>query len=182
MNKSKHKVFTDRELLRFIKEQRQQGKTIALTSGSWDILHVGHMRYIEAASKLSDVLIIGIDSDAKIKKRKGENRPIVPENERIEMISHLGYADAIYLKSHRHQPNKLIKLVSPDILIVSKTTKHTSEKYQEIKKYCNKIVVLEAQAQTSTTARIRLLHIDGKKDLADKLVQEIPKLLDKLIV
>ena len=90
MNKSKHKALNDTELSDFVKKAKLEGKTIALTSGSWDILHVGHMRYIEEAKKQADILIIGVDSDKKIKKRKGEDRPIVPEQERIEMISHLG--------------------------------------------------------------------------------------------
>jgi len=73
-------------------------------------------------------------------------------------------------------------MVRPNVLIVSKTTNHSKEKYKEISKFCDKILLLEAQAQTSTTARIRLLHIDGKKELANKLIKEIPQLIDKLIL
>ena len=182
MIKSKQMLLNDKELIDFVNKTRQQGKTIALTSGSWDILHVGHMRYIQTASTQADVLIVGADSDKKIKKRKGEDRPIVPQNERIEMLSHLKYIDAIYLKTTKHDSNKLIKLVEPDVLIISKTTNHSEDKYKKIQKYCKKIVTLEAQAQTSTTARIRLLHVDGKKELANKLVEGIPKLIDKLII
>ena len=182
MDKSKHKILNDKELANFVKKSKTEGKTIVLTSGSWDMLHGGHMRYIEAASKQADILIVGADSDKKIKKRKGEDRPIVPENERIEMLSHLGYADAIYIKTIKHEPNKLIEIVKPDVLIVSKTTSHSDAKYTEIAKFCKKIVTLEAQAQTSTTARIRLLHIDGKRELANKLAKEIPALIDKLIL
>ena len=181
MKRSKYKLLSDSELKKFVRDHRKQGHSIVLTSGSWDILHVGHMRYIEAARKLGDVLVVGVDSDNKIKNRKGPDRPIVPEDERIEMISHLVYADAIYLKTPRHKPNKLISIVQPDILVVSKTTKHKPEKYKEADKYSKKIVTLSAQAQTSTTGRIRRLHIDGKKELAHKIVKEIPSLIDKLI-
>ncbi len=181
MIKSKYKLLNDKELANFVKNSKGKGKTIALTSGSWDMLHVGHMRYIETASKQADVLIIGVDSDKKIKIRKGEDRPVVSQNERVEMLSHLGYADAIYIKTTKHTPNELIKLVKPDVLIVSKTTGHSDKKYQEIQKLCKKILVLESQAKTSTTARIRLLHINGKKELANKLAKEIPALIDKLI-
>lgn len=181
MSQSKHKLLNDNELKKFVAEQKKQGKKIVLTSGSWDILHVGHMRYIKEARNHGDTLIVGVDSDAKIKKRKGEGRPIVPEDERVEMIGHLSYADAIYLKSPRHKPNKLIAIVEPDILIVSETTGHSSEKYKKIKKYCKEIITLKPQAKTSSTARIRHLHIDGKKDLANKIIDEIPKMIDKLM-
>ncbi len=177
MEKSKRKLVNDTELQDLINLYKKQGKKIVLTSGSWDILHVGHMRYLESAKNLGDVLIVGIDSDAKIKKRKGEGRPIVPEDERIEMLCHLEYVDAVYLKSSGDVSNGLIKITSPDILVMSKTTGHSSKKLEEKKRLCGEIAVLDGQAETSTTARIRILHVDGQKKLAEQLIDAIPKLI-----
>lgn len=160
---------------------RKEGKKIVLSSGSWDMLHVGHMRYLNAAKQKGDFLIVGVDSDKKIKKRKGPDRPIVSEDERIEMLSHLESVDAIFLKKHTDKSGHLIKLVLPDVLIVSESTKHTSEHLDEIKSYCKEVCILLPQAQTSTTAKIRKLHLDGKRDLTKKILSEMPKFIQKFL-
>ena len=181
MGISKDKLVDTETLLKLVQNYRQIGKKIVLTSGSWDILHVGHMRYLERAKEHGDILIVGVDSDKRIKKRKGAGRPIVPEDERIEMLSHLSYVDHVYLKDVNDPKNHLIKTVLPDILIVSETTGHTKKDYSDKQKYCGKLVIMERQAQTSTTARIRILHVDGQKKLAEQLIKEIPKLIEDIL-
>jgi D-beta-D-heptose 7-phosphate kinase/D-beta-D-heptose 1-phosphate adenosyltransferase len=126
-------------------------------------------------------LIVGVDSDKKIKKRKGPDRPIVPEDERIEMLSHLASVDAIFLKRHTDESGYLIKLVLPDVLILSESTKHTSEHLEGIKKYCKEVCILLPQAQTSTTAKIRKLHLDGKRDLTKKILSEMPEFIQRFL-
>ena len=73
-------------------EARLAGKKIGLVQGSWDQFHYGHLRYIKKAKENCDYLIVGLDSDAKIQKRKGKNRPLIPQEERYEMIKELGVA------------------------------------------------------------------------------------------
>ncbi len=175
------KRYTANSLKRKIDQLRNEGKRIILSSGSWDMLHVGHMRYLSAAKQKGDFLIVGVDSDKKIRKRKGPDRPIVSEDERIEMLSYLLSVDAIFLKKHTDESGHLIKLVSPDILIVSETTKHTPEHLEEIRKYCKEVCVLLPQAQTSTTAKIRKLHLDGKRDLTNKILSEMPNFIRKFL-
>ncbi len=67
---------------------------------------------------LGDLLIVGVDSDAKVRERKGPNRPIVPESERIQILSHLRHVDAITIKLDTEKPNGLIKLIRPDVLVL----------------------------------------------------------------
>lgn len=177
ISKKNPKLHDTKGLKKKISEFKKLGKKIVLSSGSWDMLHVGHMRYLKEASQKGDILIVGVDSDKKIKKRKGPDRPVVPESERLEMLSHLEYVDILFLKKHTDKGGNLIKLVSPDILIVSESTKHDPKHLAEISRYCKEVVVLLPQAETSTTARIRMLHVNGKKDLLEKLMEEMPKFM-----
>jgi D-beta-D-heptose 7-phosphate kinase/D-beta-D-heptose 1-phosphate adenosyltransferase len=176
-----NKKYTANNLKKKVEQLRRQGKKIVLSSGSWDMLHVGHMRYLNVAKQKGDFLIVGVDSDEKIKKRKGPERPIVHEDERMEMLSHLVSVDAIFLKKHTDKSGHLIKLVSPDILIVSESTKHSPEHLEDIKKYCKEVCILLPQAQTSTTAKIRKLHLDGKRDLTKKILSEMPNFIQKFL-
>lgn len=176
-----NKKHTPHSLRKKIDALREEGKKVVLSSGSWDMLHVGHMRYLNAAKERGDFLVVGVDSDRKIKKRKGPDRPIVSEDERIEMLSHLASVDAIFLKKHTDESGYLIKLVSPDVLIVSESTQHAPEHLDDIRKYCKEVHILLPQAQTSTTAKIRKLHLDGKKDLTKKILSEMPKFIQKFL-
>src|SRR5690348_18298665 len=74
------------------------GLRIVLTSGSFDLIHLGHVKYLARAKALGDVLVVGVDSDDKIRRRKGDDRPLVPEQERLEMLAHQRPVDLLYLK------------------------------------------------------------------------------------
>jgi len=87
----------------------------------------------------------------------------VPEQERVQILSHCRHADVITLKSIEDPSNCLIKIVTPDVLVVSKSTKFKDAEVGEKSKYCRRIVLLEPQAETSTSARIRLMQITSDK-------------------
>ena len=140
------------------------------------MIHSGHARYFEAARKRGDILFVGVDSDEKVRDRKGPDRPVVPEDERMEMLSHIREVDVIVLKGLKQPKWALIKLIKPDVLIATKQT-YSKEQLDELKKYCGEIVVLEPMATTSTSAKIRKLQLG----LATKLEQTLtPKLLETL--
>lgn len=166
-----------KKLAEMVKLWKQLGLRIVLTSGTYDLFHVGHAEYLERAKQLGDLLIVGVDSDAKVRERKGPTRPVVGEMERVRILAHLRHVDAITLKPAKEKPNALIKLIRPDVLVLSKTTKHKNSDITEKKKYCGKVVLLEPQAETSTSAKVRLLHVGG----ADKFAREITPKLSKLI-
>src|ERR1700680_1483199 len=73
------------EMTRTVTHLKGLGYRVVLTSGSFDLIHLGHVKYLARAKELGDVLAVGVDSDAKIRRRKGEDRPMVPEGERLEM-------------------------------------------------------------------------------------------------
>jgi len=170
-------VSDHKELGKLVKFLKEKGMKIVLTSGSFDLLHIGHARYLENAKSLGDVLIVGVDSDKKIKDRKGSNRPIVHEEERLSMLAHLRSVDIITLKKDSDPKLNLLKIVRPDVLVVSKTTGHTKEKIKEMKSLCEKIAVLEPQSETSTSAKVRKLHIGGAGEIIKKISPQIEKVL-----
>src|SRR3990167_8790336 len=92
-----------KKLGELVKHWKKLGLKIVLTSGSWDLFHVGHAQYLERAKGLGDLLIVGVDSDANVRARKGPHRPVVPEVERVHILSHLRHVDAITLKPLRSE-------------------------------------------------------------------------------
>lgn len=170
-----------RELKSLVGRLKQSGYRIVLTQGVYDLLHQGHAAYLEKAKSLGDILIVGVDSDDLTKKRKGPNRPIVPQNERINMLVHLRHVDVVTLRDVNQEIGDLIRLVKPDVLVVSKsTTDFTNKMAQEYKSFCGEIVSLPPQGVTSTSARIRLLNIDGAEQLAKEIGHITQKFLDKI--
>jgi len=171
-----------KKLAQLVRRWKELGLRVVLTSGTWDLFHVGHADYLEKAKKMGDLLIVGVDSDEKVRARKGPHRPVVPQKERILILSHLRHVDAITLKPLSERPNELIKLVRPDILVMSKSTKHSKKDIAEKKKFAKKIVLLEPQARTSTSAKVRLLHVSGADQFAKELVPQLTSLVDKQLV
>jgi D-beta-D-heptose 7-phosphate kinase/D-beta-D-heptose 1-phosphate adenosyltransferase len=155
------------------------GLKIVLTQGTYDMAHIGHARYFEEARKHGDLLVVGVDSDKKVRVRKGPDRPIVPQAERLEMVTHLRAVDIVTVKEHKMPRWHLIRTVRPDILIVTKETvkKYSKTEMKEMSSYCGKIVVLEPMATTSTSAKIRLLQLKLAKRFEKAIV---PKLSDMI--
>jgi D-glycero-beta-D-manno-heptose 1-phosphate adenylyltransferase len=104
----------DQAILRFSKPKRN-GRLV-LTNGCFDLLHPGHIQSLEAARALGDYLIVAINSDSSIKTIKGPNRPILPENERAELLAALEPVDAVVI-FHEPDPQKTIAALLPDILV-----------------------------------------------------------------
>jgi len=167
------------KLKKLVRHWKELGLKIVLTSGTWDLFHIGHAQYFEKAKELGDLLIVGVDSDEKVRTRKGPSRPVVPEGERVQILSHVRHVDIITLKQLNEKPNELIKIIRPDVLVMSKTTGHSKADLAEKKKYVGKIVILEPQATTSTSAKVRLMHVTGAGEFAQELVPELTLLLEK---
>lgn len=109
-----HKILSPESLVTFREDNKD--KKIVFTNGCFDILHVGHKRYLEQASSLGDVFVIGVNSDASVRRLKGPERPVNPEQDRMEILSALGFVDYVVLFDE-DTPYDLIKKVQPDILV-----------------------------------------------------------------
>ena len=112
----KRKIKKREDLLRTIKDLKAKGKRIVFTNGCFDLLHVGHIRYLEEAKTLGDILILGVNSDSSVRKLKGPERPILPVEERTEILSGLGCVDYITIFDEL-DPLALITSVQPNVLV-----------------------------------------------------------------
>jgi D-beta-D-heptose 7-phosphate kinase/D-beta-D-heptose 1-phosphate adenosyltransferase len=112
----KQKIKKREELLRIIKDLKAKGKRIVFTNGCFDLLHVGHIRYLEEAKTLGDILVVGVNSDASVRKLKGPKRPVLPVIERTEILSGLGCVDYITTFDEL-DPLALITFLQPNVLV-----------------------------------------------------------------
>ena len=121
---SRRKIYTLQGLKKRVKALREAGqKKIVFTNGCFDILHAGHVRYLIKARSLGDLLVVGLNSDASVKKIKGPKRPVVPEAERGEVLSALEAVDFI-VTFDDETPIKVIDAIKPDILVKGADWKH----------------------------------------------------------
>lgn len=97
-------------------ELRSEGSRIVFTNGHFDLLHVGHLRYLRAASKLGDVLVVGVNDDRTTTERKGPSRPILPQDERAELLAGLGSVDYATIFSEP-TAERCISLLRPDVYV-----------------------------------------------------------------
>jgi rfaE bifunctional protein nucleotidyltransferase chain/domain len=105
----------EQAIVRFGREKRN-GRRIVFTNGCFDLLHPGHIRLLEQARALGDALIVGLNSDASVRKLKGEGRPIIPERERAEILTALETVDAVVIFDDL-TPREVITRLLPDVLV-----------------------------------------------------------------
>jgi len=108
--------FLLKDNINFIKKIKAERKKIVFTNGCFDLLHVGHIRYLSHAKKLGDFLIIGLNSDRSVKKLKGKDRPINSFEDRAILLSALNSVDLV-IKFEEQTPENLIKDIVPDVLV-----------------------------------------------------------------
>lgn len=134
-------------------------RRIVVTVGSWDILHIGHVRYLRRAREFGDMLIVGVDTDETVKKCKGELRPVVPYVERCEMLTYQSCVDFVTrvhdVDAEGRWQYSLIKAVRPDVFVAVEDS-YPEEQLNDIRRYCREVIVLPRQAEdTSTTNMIQ---------------------------
>jgi rfaE bifunctional protein nucleotidyltransferase chain/domain len=123
LNTHLHKLLSRDELRHRVKEWRRNGEPITLANGCFDLLHVGHVRYLHAAKNLGGRLIVAINSDDSVRKLKGESRPLMPAKERAEILAALADVDAVVIFSEP-DVRALIRELRPNIH--AKGTDYTS--------------------------------------------------------
>jgi D-glycero-beta-D-manno-heptose 1-phosphate adenylyltransferase len=163
--KARDKIRTAEELARVCRTAREQRLRVVFTNGCFDVLHVGHVRYLEAARSEGDLLIVGVNSDRSVTQIKGALRPIVPEAERCELVAALSCVDYVCLFD-TPDPLPLIALLQPNILVkgadwpLDKTVGAT-----EVMRAGGKVVHVQLVPGTSTTKIIeRILDRFREKD------------------
>ncbi|MEF3191343.1 MAG: D-glycero-beta-D-manno-heptose-7-phosphate kinase [Campylobacterales bacterium] len=104
------------ELAKKLENERAKGRKIVFTNGCFDILHAGHVRYLEQAKALGDILVVALNSDASVRALKGESRPVIPEGDRAYLVAALSAVDYVTIFDEE-TPYELIKLLQPDLLV-----------------------------------------------------------------
>ena len=107
-------ILTETELLRVANDERDRGKSIAFANGVFDVLHVGHVRYLQDASKEADVLIVAVNGDDSVRALKGEGRPVTNQRERAEVVSAIRGVSYVTI-FHDSSPARLIAVLKPDV-------------------------------------------------------------------
>ena len=94
---SSGKIYNRSQLASILQQARADGAVVVTTNGCFDVLHLGHLRYLQAARQLGDLLVVAVNSDSSVRELKGENRPLVPETERAEMLAGLECVDYVVI-------------------------------------------------------------------------------------
>ena len=144
---------------------RKEGKKIAFTNGCFDILHVGHVRYLREAKKTADVLVLALNSDSSVQSIKGEKRPLVGEEERAEILAALEFIDFVTIFPEL-TPLELINYLKPDIII--KGGDWPEDKVvgrDEVKKWGGRVILIpevEGKSTTNIVEKIKKVYCFNK--------------------
>ena len=122
------KYYSEQKVCEIIREEQTAGKSVVFTNGCFDLLHVGHIRYLQAAKEEGDILLTAVNSDLSVRALKGPDRPIMPEEERIEILAALECTDLIVLFDDK-TVDRLLRELRPDVH--AKGTDYTPESVPE---------------------------------------------------
>jgi len=128
---------------------------VVFTNGCFDILHLGHVEYLEAASRLGDVLVVGLNSDASVSRLKGPSRPLLPQEARARILAALEFVEAVFIFDE-DTPEKLIEALRPDVLV--KGGDYTEDQIAGaafVRAYGGQVVILPYVPGYSTTSLIQ---------------------------
>ena len=141
---------------------RSEGQSLVFTNGCFDILHPGHVTYLNFARSQGDALIIGLNSDASVRRNKGETRPIVPEDERALIIAALECVDYVLLFDE-DEPKELIAEIIPDILVKGEDWAHYVSGREIVEENGGKVVLAPLVEGRSTTNIINKIKAENNE-------------------
>lgn len=162
MNSAAAKIKRRSILKNTVEELKAAGKTVVFTNGCFDILHLGHVRYLQDAKALGDCLIVAVNTDDSVKRLKGDSRPLVPEFERAELVAALQCVDYVTLFDE-DTPTEVITYLQPDIHVKGGDYQADDlPESQAVKSYGGKIVIIPLTEGKSTTNLIqRIVEVYG---------------------
>jgi rfaE bifunctional protein nucleotidyltransferase chain/domain len=143
-------IYTRETLIALRAEWKRAGKKVVFTNGCYDILHPGHIRLLEAARSLGDVLILALNTDSSVQRLKGPTRPLICEDQRAELAAALAAVDAVTF-FHEDTPRELIAAVLPDVLIKGADWAHFIAGREEVEAAGGQVLALPLEPGYSTT-------------------------------
>ena len=154
-------ILMESDLLETIAQARAEGRSIAFANGCFDVLHVGHIRYLQDAARVADVLVVGVNGDESVRALKGEGRPVMPEQERAELISAIRGVSYVTV-FHDRSPARLLQTLRPDFQC--KGTDYTPESVPEseiVRAYGGRVVIVGDPKDHSTTEFLSKMKAGG---------------------
>lgn len=150
-------ILTEDELERALEHERKAGKRIAFANGVFDLLHVGHIRYLQDAARVADVLVVGVNGDGSVRMLKGEGRPLMPATERAEIVSAIRGVDYVVIFDDK-SPARLLQRLRPHFQC--KGTDYTPDSVPEaeiVREYGGEVVIVGDPKDHSTTDMLKRL-------------------------
>ena len=148
--------YSREELVRARAEWKAAGKAVVFTNGCYDLLHPGHIRLLEKARSLGDILILALNSDDSVRRLKGPSRPLIPERDRAEVALGLAAVDAVTLFDE-DTPRELIAVVLPDVLVKGADWAHWIAGREEVEAAGGKVMALSLEPGYSTTGIVETI-------------------------
>jgi len=149
-------LYSRAELLEQRERWRQAGRTLVFTNGCYDLLHPGHVRLLERARSLGDVLVVGLNTDSSVRLSKGPGRPLTPERERAELLASLEAVDGVVLFDEE-TPRALIARLLPDILVKGADWSHFIAGREEVEAASGRVVTVPLEPGYSTTRTLETI-------------------------
>ena len=152
-----NKIKTRFEIDNVVQSLKQQGKKIVTCNGCFDILHVGHIKFLEEAKAQGDILIVGLNSDSSVKQNKGPERPINNENDRATVLAALEMVNYITIFNEK-TPIELLEVIKPNIHINGEEYGENCIEAETVRKYNGKIHLIKLKKGFSTTDIINKIN------------------------
>jgi len=160
---TKHKIITKETLKRKLPQLRRQRKVIAFTNGCFDLIHYGHISYLQDAKQKNRILIVGLNSDASVRKIKGSKRPIIGQSQRAAVLASLACVDYVVIFGES-TPEKLIAAIKPDVLIKGADWKGKKVAGSRVvRSYGGKVQYIKYISSCSTTKLIKVIFQKCKR-------------------
>lgn len=154
MLKAKNKILSRRSLSNLLRQWRAEGKKVVFTNGCFDILHAGHVSVLEFSRSKGDALVVGLNSDASVKRLKGPSRPVNTQADRALVLAALQAVDAVCV-FEEDTPYELIKLVQPDVLVKGGDYKPSEIVGREFAKKVVRFALLKGRSTTNIIKKVR---------------------------
>ena len=149
-------VYSRQDLLRIRARWRAEGRRVVFTNGCYDLLHPGHVRLLEQARSLGDVLVLGLNSDSSVRRMKGDTRPLLAEGERAALAASLAAVDAVTIFDE-DTPRELIAALLPDVLVKGADWVHWIAGREEVEAAGGTVRALALEPGYSTTGIVEQL-------------------------
>lgn len=162
-NKIMSKIIDVEKAIKLSKKLRKAGKTVVLTGGCFDVLHLGHVRFLEFAKKRGDFLLVFVESDEKVRKIKKENRPINNQAERAEVLSSIRFVDYVIkipFFENNDEYDKLVSSLKPSIIAVTKGSEAIKHAQRQAKKIGAQVTQVLGRIPDHSTTKIAKIISD----------------------